>query len=373
MSIGVTMLIKHSICPSCSVGCGINLICIDNEVVGTYPYKRHPINEGKNCSNGKNSYKLNKENSLSLPLTKSGNKLKESEWDQILSPISEIISSYPSDEIGILSSGKITNEEAEIIRDFAGKKGIEKIGVYSPSFPKINNEKIISNYDELNNASFLFIIGDIFSKNPLIGRRIAIASDNGTKIFSADDLDTSITAMNSDNYFKISSLSEFLNNFPKEIENELNQDSVIIFNELENKKDFEKIVEISKNNSKILPVLSDSNSYGTMQYLPTLDNDELIDLIDGVKVLFLVENDISEDFGNEEIVSKLKKLDHLISLNNSLTEPNINFDYILPIPNCSEKSGTFTNTIGKSQSFEKVVENENVHSIEKILNDISKG
>jgi NADH dehydrogenase/NADH:ubiquinone oxidoreductase subunit G len=49
-----------------------------------------------------------------------------------------------------------------------------------------------------------------------------------------------------------------------------------------------------------------------------------------------------------------------------------NFDYVLPIPQWSEKSGTFTNTIGKSQSFEKVVKkDENVFSIEKIFNEIS--
>ena len=47
--------IKHTICPSCSVGCGLNIVSKDGAVVGTYPYKRHPINEGKNCLNGRNS------------------------------------------------------------------------------------------------------------------------------------------------------------------------------------------------------------------------------------------------------------------------------------------------------------------------------
>jgi formate dehydrogenase major subunit len=356
------------------VGCGINLICIDNEVVGTYPYKKHPINEGKNCSNGKNYYKINKKNSFKTPLKNSGNKLIEFDWDRTVGSISEIISSYHSDEIGIISSGKITNEEATFLKNFAKKKGIRKIGVYSHNFPKISTEKLISNYDELNNAPFLFIIGDIFVKNPLIGRRIAIASDNGSKIFSADYSDTSITSINSDNYFKISSITEFLNNFPKEIENELNKDSVIIFNQLEDKEDFEKIEKISNNNdSKILPVLSDPNSYGTMEYLPTLDKNDLIDLIDGVKVLIIINSDIGDYFGHAEINSKLKKLDEIMFLTESLPEYMSNFDYVLPIPQMSEKSGTLTNTIGKSQSFEKVVrKDESVFSIEKIFNEILK-
>ena len=47
--------IKHTLCPSCSVGCGINVVLKDENIVGTFPYKRHPVNEGKNCLNGRNS------------------------------------------------------------------------------------------------------------------------------------------------------------------------------------------------------------------------------------------------------------------------------------------------------------------------------
>ena len=47
--------IKHTLCPSCSVGCGINVILDGKEIVGTFPYKRHPVNAGKNCLNGRNS------------------------------------------------------------------------------------------------------------------------------------------------------------------------------------------------------------------------------------------------------------------------------------------------------------------------------
>ena len=39
--------IQHTVCPSCSVGCGIDIISKDGEVVGTFPYKRNVINEGK--------------------------------------------------------------------------------------------------------------------------------------------------------------------------------------------------------------------------------------------------------------------------------------------------------------------------------------
>ena len=43
------MMVKHTICPSCSAGCGVNIIEVDGSPAGTYPYKRHIINEGKTC------------------------------------------------------------------------------------------------------------------------------------------------------------------------------------------------------------------------------------------------------------------------------------------------------------------------------------
>ena len=52
--------IKHTLCPSCSVGCGINVVSHDGDVVGTHSYKRHQINEGKNCLNGRNSIEIYK-------------------------------------------------------------------------------------------------------------------------------------------------------------------------------------------------------------------------------------------------------------------------------------------------------------------------
>ena len=60
--------IKHTLCPSCSVGCGINVVLNDGEIVGTFPYKRHPVNAGKNCLNGRNSIDCYKNAQLLMSL-----------------------------------------------------------------------------------------------------------------------------------------------------------------------------------------------------------------------------------------------------------------------------------------------------------------
>jgi formate dehydrogenase major subunit len=212
------------------------------------------------------------------------------------------------------------------------------------------------------------------SENPLIGRRIVMASDKGIEIFSADYVDKSITSINSDNYFKFSSITEFLDNFPKEIEDKLDENSVIIFNELESKENYEEILEIAKkNNSKTLPVLADANSFGTMNYLQPYDKNELIDMISNIKVLIVVNSDIVDDWADDEINHALKGLDSIILLSDSFKETMNIFDYIIPIPSWVEKDGTFTNTIGELQNFEKVIDSDlEFASIEEIFNNISK-
>ncbi|MDL2271324.1 molybdopterin-dependent oxidoreductase [Methanobrevibacter sp. OttesenSCG-928-I08] len=349
------MLIKNNICPSCSVGCGINLITNEEKVVGTYPLKNHPINEGKNCFNGKNAYKSIYEKKFLNPLEPKGDNFTDLEWSSAIESILEIINS--NNEIGIISSGKLTNEENKAIADFCENKNISNTGFYCENFPKI--ESVITNYDEIENASFLLVIGDILIENPLIGRRIIIAKDKGVEVYSTHCLKDSISSYNSDKYF------DSIDDLSDEIKDKLDENSVILFNVLDSKEDFEKISEIAKD-AKVLGVLPDSNSKGAMDYFPPLNTDEINDLIDSVKVLIIVGDDL-----DEISYDKLKNLDSLIYINSNLSKLSKISDYSLPIPSWGEKSGSFTNTLGKVQSFEKIIEpDENVFSVEEIFNKL---
>ena len=51
----IILKIKHTLYSSCNVGCDINIILNNGEILETFPYKRYPINEGKHYLNGRNS------------------------------------------------------------------------------------------------------------------------------------------------------------------------------------------------------------------------------------------------------------------------------------------------------------------------------
>jgi formate dehydrogenase major subunit len=369
---GVEMFIKHSICPSCSVGCGINLIKKNEKIVGIYPYKNHPVNEGKNCLKGKNSYKVLEENRVLVPLEKKQNKMVGSNWEKALDTISETFNAYSSNEIGILCSGKNTNEEIRSIKEFAKSHDIGNIGFFSHNFPEFTVE--LSSYDDIDNAKFIFVIGDIIEKNPLIGRRLIVAKEKGAEIFSTYYSEINSTSINSDKYFRISSISQFLKDFPKDIKNKLNESSVIIFNKLEMKEDYEKIIEISNNtNSKILPVLDSCNSYGAMKHIPPLDKNELIQFINNVKVVLTINDDFLSYFSDDDLKNiNLNKL-NLFSVSTSLNPTSLNSNIVIPYNSWIEKSGTFTNTVGTIQSFEKIIEApNNILTVSEILDRIGK-
>lgn len=340
--------IKHTICPSCSVGCGINIISQDDVAVGTFPYKRHPINEGKNCLNGRNSIDY-LEDKIEVPL----NNQSESELDEVIDLISNELNEKSPEEVGLIISGKNTNEELEIIKKFADVYG-SKIGFFGNNFPNFNGE--IAKYDDVANASTLFIIGDIILDNPLLGRRIIHALKNNAKIYYLDKIENTITSINSSKSFKVDSISEFLDNVDNEIKSNLSDSSVIIFNKLDSLEDFEKIKTLANDsNSKILPVLDQCNTKGALNATDSLTKDQIKEFIKNIKVLMIFNDDILEYLDKDD----LDKVEKIISFSPYANDTTKISNVVIPIKPWTEKSGSFTNTTGEIQSFNKSVESSN--------------
>jgi formate dehydrogenase major subunit len=155
--------VAHTICPSGSVGCGVNLIIKDQKAVGTYPYKRHPINQGKNCKKGRDSYQILIENRLKDPLLRKGG-LEQVSWEYALETAASQLKSYENREIGIIASGDCTNEEYETLKKFATTLGVENIGYNAKNIPTFNFKT--ATLDDVENSDFILIIGDILKENP---------------------------------------------------------------------------------------------------------------------------------------------------------------------------------------------------------------
>ncbi len=342
------MKVKHTICPSCSVGCGINLIIQNEKVVGTYPYKRHPVNQGKNCMKGRHSFEQINETRINDPLIKSGT-LKKSNWDKALDLAASKIKSYKPEEIGIIGSGRCTNEDCQILKEFADAIGVENKGFYAGKL-KPQNFKTAS-LEELEKSEFILSIGDPLNENPLLGRRILKAKDNNAEIITVDNPEKTTTGLNSDEYFKVESTSEFLDKIDSEILEKLNESSTIVVTHLDSSNDVGKVLEISKNfESNLIFVMRDCNTKGASGILPDLNKKELNDLIHKVKLLYVVGTNPAS-----YAKDSLKKLEFLITQDSSINETVLMSDVVFPASCWAEKTGSFTNATGETQKFSKII------------------
>ena len=349
--------IKHSICPSCSVGCGLNIVSKDGAVVGTYPYKRHPINEGKNCLNGRNSI-LQFDNSIEKPSLVKSNELEESDYETVFKAIKDQLDSIDAGELAIICSGNLTNEELDRIKEFADGCGCENIGFYGFNFPNFSAD--VAKYDDIADASTILAIGDIYRENPLLARRIVLSKENGAKLINLDDVEKSITSLNADEFI------QFDNHFDdkiEEIKGQLDENSIIIANKVCCKDDFALLEALSKEtNAKLLPVFNSPNLKGAMNRFDSLDGEEVKKLIDDSKVLIVVKDNPLDYLSKEDIKGK----SFIVNISNEENEFAKLSDVVLPGKSWVEKAGTFTNCEGLEQSFKvsAEIENENLSEIE---------
>ncbi len=329
--------IKHTLCPSCSVGCGINVILDEGEVVGTFPYKRHPINEGKNCLNGRNSIE-NIENEIPSDLN-------------VLDDVVGKLKSCGNEKVTVIFSGNNSNEELEAIKSFCESKGYNILSYDND----LKNFESVASYDDVENASTLFVIGNILYENPLIGRRIVRAKENGAKIFVNDDLENSPTANIADEFTSLS-FKEFLEN------NSCDDGSVILFNKVDS---FEDLELLEGANAKILPVYSKPNTKGAFKLVDAVSSEDALELLNNTDVLLVFNDDIVNECDFD-----FKSISNVIAFSpfeNDTTEIS---DLVVPIKSWLEFDGSFTNSEDLTQNFSCVCESDKL-SIVDIIDKIN--
>jgi formate dehydrogenase major subunit len=343
------MKVAHTICPSCSIGCGVNLIIKNHEAVGTYPYKSHPINEGKTCKKGRDCFKIVTENRLKEPLVRQ-NGLNQVNWEDALDNVVSQMKSYPSHEIGIIISGDYTNQEYETLKRFAEATGVENIGCHAGSVSPSDLET--ATFDDVENSEFILIIGDVLREYPLLGRRIILAKENGAEICTVDTPDKTLTGINSQRYLQVSSASTIIDEINHTILKKLNPKSTVIINNLESEEDFEELLNFfGQAGAKMFPVFQDCNSRGAINILPVLTEDDLKDLMEKVKILYVIGDDPVS-----YMEESLKKLDFIISQGCLVNGTTLISDVVLPGSCWAEKTGSFTNTTGETQDISKLTE-----------------
>lgn len=330
--------IKHTLCPSCSVGCGINVILDNDEIVGTFPYKRHPVNEGKNCSNGRSS------------IEDIGEKLAFD--SKVLDEVAGKLKSANKEKVTVVFSGNNTNEDLQAIKSLCEEKGFN-ILAYADNLKDFES---VASYEDVENASSLFVIGNVLYENPLIGRRIVRAKENGAKIFVNDDLAGSPTANIADEFTSLP-VKEFIE------KNDIGDDAIIVFNNVDSSEDLDTLEKFN-----VLPVYSKSNTKGALSLVEATSKEDALELLNSTEFLLVFNDDIVNEFDFD-----FKSISQIIAFSPAQNNTTEIADLVIPIKFWLENGGSFTNAEGTTQEFSPICESENmgiVEVVEKIKGEL---
>jgi len=105
-----------TICPYCSVGCGIVVHTADGKVINTEGDPEHPINEGTLCSKGASLYQvINNPARLIKPKYRAAGSAewKEVEWDWALDEIAKRIKKTRDKTFKLTSKSKVKEKGAD--------------------------------------------------------------------------------------------------------------------------------------------------------------------------------------------------------------------------------------------------------------------
>ena len=105
-----------TVCPFCSVGCGINVHTKDGKVVNTEGDPDNPINEGTLCSKGASLYQIvNNPLRLTKPKYRAAGatEFKEVEWDWALDEIAKRVKDTRDRTFKLTSKSKVKEKQPD--------------------------------------------------------------------------------------------------------------------------------------------------------------------------------------------------------------------------------------------------------------------
>lgn len=327
------LTINHTICPECSIGCGLNVISKDGIIVGINPFKNNEINEGKNCKNCTEYI----DNISTM-------ENKTFDYDNVIDELKNKMESTDSEKITILTSGNTDNNDLDNLIKFADDKGVNLVS-YEYEFTKINPE-LIASYDEVEKADQIITIGDIYRKNSLIGRRIIHAKENDAKTINIYT-ETNLTGFNSDEFKQIESFDE-LNQVLDSID--FTENTIIIINEISSTQNYVDLIKlIEDKNIKVLPLLQHPNSYSILEKTESLSKEELANKIEDSELIILVNENPLEYLDDSILEGKT-----IISL----TQNGVELGLTVPVKVWCQKETSFTNSEGLTQNYPDAINDE---------------
>lgn len=189
-------------CTYCGCGCNFYLQVRENEVVGVYPSKEHPISQGILCVKGWNVHEfINHPARLKTPLIRKNGELVPDTWEAALKLIDVRLNSIRKesgpDALAFLSSAKCSNEEnylmMKLARAAAGTNNVDHCARLCHASTvaglalAFGSGAMTNSINEIEDCDVILVTGsNTTEQHPATGNRIIRAVDKGARLIVAD-------------------------------------------------------------------------------------------------------------------------------------------------------------------------------------------
>jgi NADH-quinone oxidoreductase subunit G len=120
----------ESICTGCGTGCNIEIHARGDEIMRQTPRENNEVNSHWMCDQGRLDFHfVNSELRLTEPLLRQGKHHVEVRWSEMISKLAEVLKSESAENIGIITSARMTNEELMMVKLLADQLGVTQLDV----------------------------------------------------------------------------------------------------------------------------------------------------------------------------------------------------------------------------------------------------
>jgi NADH-quinone oxidoreductase chain G len=168
-----------SVCSYCGNGCTVTLGVKDNAVQTIRYNDKTGVNEGNLCVRGRFGYSyVNSPERLQQPLVRRDGELVETSWEEALELLRVKLSAAGA-KAGIISGGRLTNEELLLLKKLAAVVGTENLdhsggqcyrGVSEGLFETLGVRASTATFPQIKNSdAILAIRSDFYETHPVCG------------------------------------------------------------------------------------------------------------------------------------------------------------------------------------------------------------
>lgn len=334
--------VVKSICDRCSVGCGIEIVTRQGNVLRIQGDWDAPVNGGVLCAMGRFEPLYEKRPRILAPLVREKGRPEEANWDRALQAAADAICKAGAGRLGVLATTQATNEALYLLgKLFGGELQAARIGLLHASAPSLSGGRQGTLADVARSDCILVVGADPGKEQPVASFLVKRAVDKGAELILVDALETALAPF-AQTHVKAAEIAEAVGRAKRF------KSPVVLYGAGLKDADARALAELN-GKAVFLGLQPGVNTVAAKANGLANDPD-----LSGVDVLYVLVGEEDRDGG--ETLKEVPKGTFLIvqaSCASPLTE---RADVVLPMAIGLERSGTLTNTEGRVQEARKATE-----------------